>query len=503
MPSLVATQQLVTGVTPVLDAERYKGMTTDSTRESVGAQPAKRAHRLRGGELTVADIATSTMANIGPAFSFYFSFAGIVAESGIASPLTVLLAAVAIFLLGNTLSVFSVKMPTTGSFVSFIGRSLGTIPGVTVAVTLIVGYVIALGGVITATGAITAMLLKNVVHVDVSWKLLALLFVVFAVVVMASGVRSSTRVAGVFFLVEMAVLVVVAVAVLVAHAGSINLQPFNPAHSPGGLMGLGLGFPLAVFMFVGWENSATLAEETANPRRSIPRAIFASIALMAATYLFVSYASIVGFDNSTQAIAHADIPFVDLATSVSSILGVLAIAAGFTSTVSVLIAAANSQTRLLFNAGRERLLPAALGTVTARGQVPLVSYLVFFVVALALTFGYGWNKDPLTAFNDLVTLGTILITVVYLVANLALPVSALRDDRARLNVVRHVVLPLLGAAALVYPLYDLLQPGQEPPTSYFPAITLGVVIVALIYATILRFVDPRVGDRLGSILADH
>ncbi|HEX4722179.1 MAG TPA: hypothetical protein VH333_06660, partial [Pseudonocardiaceae bacterium] len=61
----------------------------------------------------------------------------------------------------------------------------------------------------------------------------------------------------------------------------------------------------------------------------------------------------------------------------------------------------------------------------------------------------------------------------------------------------------LGAAALVYPLYSLLQPGQEAPFSYFPWITLGVLVVAAVYATVLRFTDPGVGDRLGSIIADH
>jgi amino acid transporter len=478
-------------------------MTTDSTRTTANEPAGQPVQRLRRGELGVVDIATSTMANIGPAFSFYFSFAGIVAVSGIASPLTVLVAAVAIFLLGNTLSVFSVKMPTTGSFVSFIGRSLGTIPGLTSAVTLIIGYIIALAGVIAATGAITALLLQNFLHITVSWQLLAGIFVAFAFVVMVTGVKASTRVAGAFFLVEMVVLVVVSITLLIKHAGSINLQPFNPAHFPGGLKGLGLGFPLGVFLFVGWENSATLAEETANPRRSIPRAIFASVGLMAVTYLFISYSSIVGFNDSSDAIARADIPFVDLAKSVSGALGVLAIAAGFTSTVSVLIAAANSQTRLLFNAGRERLLPPVLGRVTARSQTPLASYLVFFVIAVAITFGYGWNKEPLTAFGDLATLGTIMIIVVYLVATVALPVYIVRHDRADLNVVRHVVLPLLGAVALVYPLYSLLQPGQEAPFSYFPWITLGVVVVAAIYATVLRFTDPGVGDRLGSIIADH
>jgi amino acid transporter len=271
----------------------------------------------------------------------------------------------------------------------------------------------------------------------------------------------------------------VSIALLVIHHGSINLAPFNPARLPGGLKGLGLGFPLAVFLFVGWENSATLAEETTNPRRNIPRAIFASVALMAVTYLFVSYASIVGFSDSTAAIAKADIPFVDLAKSVGGAFGILAVAAGVTSTVSVLIAATNSQTRLLFNAGRERLLPAVLGRVVGRGQTPLVSYVVFFVAALALTLGVGWNQ------------------------NVGLPVYVLRHDRDHLNVVRHIVLPVLGAAALVYPLYSLLQPGQPAPFSYFPIITLGVVVVALVYSIVLRMIDPGVGDRLGSIVADH
>jgi len=41
---------------------------------------------------------------------------------------------------------------------------------------------------------------------------------------------------------EMAVLVIVSIALLVIHHGSINVQPFNPARLPGGLKGLGVGF---------------------------------------------------------------------------------------------------------------------------------------------------------------------------------------------------------------------------------------------------------------------
>ena len=45
--------------------------------------------------------------------------------------------------------------------------------------------------------------------------------------------------------------------------------------------------------------------------------------------------------------------------------------AGLTSTLGVLISAINSQARLIFNAGRERLLPAWLGKVNPKHQTPV------------------------------------------------------------------------------------------------------------------------------------
>ena len=60
--------------------------------------------RLQRGALGLIDIATSTMANIAPAMSFFFSSALIAQAAGIASPLIIAAAAIAIALLGNTLA---------------------------------------------------------------------------------------------------------------------------------------------------------------------------------------------------------------------------------------------------------------------------------------------------------------------------------------------------------------------------------------------------------------
>jgi len=89
---------------------------------AVGAAPqVARSHapaeapRLARGVLSTFDISASTLANIAPAMSFFFGFALLAGTSGVAAPLTVLAATVAIALLGNTLSQFSRSRPSTGS----------------------------------------------------------------------------------------------------------------------------------------------------------------------------------------------------------------------------------------------------------------------------------------------------------------------------------------------------------------------------------------------------
>jgi len=66
----------------------------------------------------------------------------------------------------------------------------------------------------------------------------------------------------------------------------------------------------------------------------------------------------------------------------------------------------------------------------------------------------------------------------------------------------HLVLPLLGAAAIGYPLYQLVKPGQPAPFDRYPYIALGVLVVALLYAAYVYRRDPSLGERVGSVVAD-
>src|ERR1022692_2695641 len=123
-------------------------MSEGFTSQSLGAKTpvAMGEHeRLRQGALGLIDIAAATMANIGPAMSFYFGFGFLAYTAGLASPLTIVAAGIAILFLGNTLSEFTKVLPSTGGFISFIGKTFGGRTGGTTAILVGLGYIGAWG----------------------------------------------------------------------------------------------------------------------------------------------------------------------------------------------------------------------------------------------------------------------------------------------------------------------------------------------------------------------
>ena len=477
--------------------------------ETKAPESAERLHR---GALGLVDISASTMANIGPAYSFYFGFAGIVIAAGLGSPLVVLVAAVAIALLGNTLSQFSRAIPSTGGFITFIGKTFGGTSAVTTALVAGVGYIIAISSVLVISGGFLSLMIHYYTGTNIPWIVFSALFTAGAMYMMFRGVAVSTKLAGFFFAFELTVLLVVAIAVLIKNGGHLSSVPFQPSKVLHGFSGLGLAFPLAIYLFIGWENSAALAEETNNPRRNVPRAVFLSIAFMALTYLLVAYATVTGFHYNITALTAPLIPFIAVAHSVAAWLTFIAYLAGLTSTLGVLIAAVNSQCRLIFNAGREGLLPRWLGYVHPVRRTPVNAIIAFVGIASALTLGWAlghWiggssgSLDALTFFFESSSMGTILILFVYLASNVALPFFYRKYRPAEFNIIKHVVLPALGVVAIAIPIYYLFKPPIPQPYYWFPYVGLGIVAVSILYSIWLVRRDPGLGDRVGSIIADE
>jgi amino acid transporter len=468
--------------------------------------------RLHRGALRLIDISASTMANIGPAYSFYFGFGFLVVTAGVAAPLTIIVAGIGIALLGNTLAEFSRAHPSTGGFISYVGKTFGGTTAVTTALLVGAGYIIAISSVLAVCGGFLSIILQYYFNVSVPWGIFSVILTAGAIVIMVRGVAVSTKLAGLFFGFEMLVLLVVSVAAIIKNGGHLSAVPFEPSHITNGFSGLAAGFPLAIYLFIGWENSAALAEETGNPRRNVPRAVFLSVALMSVAYVLFAFATVTGFKYNGTALGAAAIPFINVSHDIASWLALFAYIAGMTSTLGVLIAAVNSQSRLIFNAGREGLLPRWLGKVHPVRRTPVnamfafigIATVIIVVWALAhLIGGTGGEMNSINFFTESSTMGTILILVVYFLSNLALPFYYRRYRPQEFNIVKHAVLPVLGMIAIAVPMYYLVKPGQPAPLNWFPYAALGVIVVSVGYAIAASRRDPGLGERVGSIVADE
>jgi len=235
---------------------------------------------------------------------------------------------------------------------------------------------------------------------------------------------------------------------------------------------------------------------------------------MGTAYLLFAFSTIVGFKDNVTALGGAAIPFLSVTHGVIGGAVFFALLAGMTSTLGALIAGTNSQARLIFNAGREGLLPKFIGKVHDTKRTPVNALFTFLGIALLIIgvwglghiFGGSASSGSMNAVNFFVessTFGTILVLLVYGLSNLALPFYYKKYHPELFNGFRHAVLPLVGIVFIAVPIYYLAKPGQPNPYDWFPWVALGLIVLAAIYATYLVSRDPGLGDRVGSIVADE
>ena len=419
-----------------------------SVSDSVSSARSGREVRLRRNTLSLSHIVATTLAGIAPAMSFFFGFAVIVKGAGLAAPLTIVIAMVVILFLTNTIAEFSRFIPSAGSFVTFTGKAFSPSIGAAVSVFLTFGYIVASSTVVSIAGVWISEALKTFFGLPIHWAVLTTLISAATGWLVMRGIGLSTFWSGLFFYFEAGLLVLGSILMMAAHPQALSLAPFKYSSLTGGLAGLGAGFPLAVYLFIGWENSATLAEETKAPRRNIPRALITGTLAIGVFYVFLAYATAVGFKMDAHALGVSRLPFIDGLKASAPALLFIAYMAGVTSILGSLIGLVNSQARILFNSGREGLLPEFLGKIHPRHQTPHSAMWVFLMIAVALVLGFSLlgGIAPLDYFGFAGTLGSIPIILTYMLTNLALPVYVLRHHRSELDIFRHFVLPIRHAS---------------------------------------------------------
>jgi len=190
---------------------------------------------------------------------------------------------------------------------------------------------------------------------------------------------------------------------------------------------------------------------------------------------------------------------------------ILAWLVGIASVLCTLIAAVNSQARMIFDGGRSGLLPARLGKSRPLGETPVNALLAMAVIGLGIVVIWwlchvsgllAGSADPVNLYAESSTMGTILVLFVYVLTALSLPVFMWRRHRGSFSVTRHVGIPTLGVLVLVIPFVELFHPGQPVPYSVFPYLSVAILIAAAVIATYVVRRNPKAGATEGAALSE-
>jgi amino acid transporter len=441
---------------------------------------------------------------MGPAVSVYFNPQVVAAGAGVATPFVFVLALVIMLIVASSITEMSSVFPSAGSFYTYVSRGIGPRSGFVTGGLMFLAYALLVPAELALIGFYTSGLLSGY-GVQIPWEVISAIFTVLMVVLSLRGISGSLKTAAILFSVEVAVILLLSAIVLArGGANGISLAPLNPASSPSGVSGIALGMTFGILSFVGFEAATTLGEEVRKPRRNVPRAILLSLVFVGLIYLFCTFAEMIGFGTTPDAIKHltADpAPFTTLAKTYAPWLQVLVGLAGISSIFAVTMNTNNSVVRIVFAMGREGLLPQRLGHVHPTRHTPTVAIWFVAIFATVLTFGVGLIAGP---FNTYVYLGSILtlaIIPVYVLTAIACMRHFAGPGRARRSILRHVVLPVLGIAVLAIPLVGQLYPVPAAPLNFFPYLVLLFIVVMAVVAFTIGRNRPEVLRRAGTVMA--
>ena len=296
----------------------------------------------------------------------------------------------------NALSSVQLAMvhPVSGGTYAYARATIGPWTGFTAGWLFLAGK--------TASVGVIALVAGNYLWPDQARPLAIVAVVVLAVVNM-TGIRSTATVSAGIVVVVLAGLAAVIVSALVAMP-TTSAPDLAEAQS-GGLLGVLQSAGLLFFCFAGYARMATLGEEVREPRRTLPRAILAALAIVLVVYAAVGAVSLGVLGPS--ALAESDAPLADVVGPSSPLAPVVLAVAGIACLGSLAgILAGLSRTSLAM--ARERDLPSALGFVSRWSSAPVVAEASFALLAIVGILVF----DParLVGFSSCAVLGYYAIT---------------------------------------------------------------------------------------------
>lgn len=415
-------------------------------------------------------------------------------------------------------------MTSAGAFYAYVSQGLGKVAGVGTAFVALIAYNAMQIGIYGLFGVALGAFMFDKLGIDLSWW--AWCFIGWGVIAVLGvlQVDLNAKVLAILLICETAIVLMFDGSALASPGPQgISFIPFNPSNALGAAVGAALAFNIA--SFVGFESGAIYSEECRNPRKTVARATYIAIAIVAILYALSSWllAVAIGPNSivSPTALVHGGFVTAGQPDPTTILVGAGASRLGSawgdaasllfaTSLFAALISFHNGVARYFFSLGRERILPQAFGRVQSKTGSPWVGSIVQSILAIIVLIVFAAsNKNPVTTlFTWLTTLGALGVLVLMTLCSFAVLRFFQRHPGLDESTYSRRIAPLVSGVCLAVILvvallnFNVLITGSttaplDVKSVILPALVFAAMIAGMLLALKLKRSNPEIYAGIG------
>jgi amino acid transporter len=433
-------------------------------------------------------------------------------------------------ILGAVLAMFTVgyaamsrKITNTGAFYSYVAQGISRPAGVGVAVLALVAYNAMQIGVYGLFGYQLSAFLAAKFGIAVPWWVSVFVCIAVIAVLGINRVDLSAKVIGVLVAAEFAIVIVYDIVAFSVAPEGISAQAFSPSSLF--VPGLGAVFAFGIAAFFGFESAAIYSEESKNPSRTVARATYIAVSIIALFYAFSAWAMTVGAGPS-QVIGVAteqgpNLIFALLDENTGVIVSDIAQLLFLTSLFAALTTLHNNVARYFFSLGRERVFPSWFALARRQSGAPWAGSVAQTTLAIVVVVGFAiagaqWVPPAglpnelfpvVTLFSWLTNTAAFGLVLVMALVSVSV-IGYFRSNSSGLSLWQRIVAPIISTVGLfvIFVLillnFNLLLTSDPTAplsvaTFILPALILIPAIAGVFWGMLLRRTRPDIYRGIG------
>ncbi|EZQ10272.1 amino acid permease [Candidatus Acidianus copahuensis] len=328
------------------------------------------------------------------------------------------------------------------------------------------------------------------------WIPVSLIIIGETTFLMYEGIRPTSKYNLITGLIEISFLIITSMVLIALNFHKLTLEPLSLSPINGNALLLLTSMIFGISTFGGTNGALGVAEETKDPKKNIPKALIMTLTLVGVAIILNSYAQEISYGVGKM-FNYANLPdpgIIIYSSTLGIPIAIIYAALVFNSFNSSTIGFAVSGIRMIYGMARDGALPKIFYKVNKKG-VPEVPTLLAGLLNAALVLSTGFLFGPLNAALFLITSSVVFTYLNHMLASIGL--IKYHYKNRTLNLVKHLLIPMITVLALGAAIVTSLYPAPPPPFVYGVYISIAFIVVIIGLYFYIKKKNPHIANKFG------